>query len=139
MWFIYALLSALCAATVAILSKFHTKLFNIYTVTTVRAFLMAFTILLVTVGLQRFSYLSLTNLDFKDSLIIFLTGVVGGLGWLFYFMALDCGYASNVVAIDRLGIIFVLIFSFVFLGESFSIVKALGGLLMMVGAYLIIY
>ncbi|MCL4361477.1 EamA family transporter [Candidatus Dependentiae bacterium] len=139
MWLIYALLSALCAAAVAIMAKFSCKPVDIYMVTTIRAFIMAFTIMLVTLSLKRFGYFSLSALDLKDWLIIIATGIVGGLGWLFYFMALDCGNAAHVVAIDRLGIIFVLVLSFVFLGETLSLIKMLGGLIMIAGAYLIIY
>ena len=73
----------------------------------------------------------------REWILIILSGIAGAFSWLFYFVALKYGFASKVVAIDRLSIIFVVIFAVLFLGESFGWETAFGAVLMALGAILI--
>ncbi len=57
----------------------------------------------------------------KAMIFIFLSGIAGALSWLFYFLALKIGKASQVAAIDRLSLVFVFIFAALFLGENVSL------------------
>lgn len=59
------------------------------------------------------------------------------LSWLFYFLALKIGQASQVAPIDRLSLVFVIILAFLILGEKISFKIAIGTALMVVGAILV--
>lgn len=55
----------------------------------------------------------------------------------FWFYALKNGEAGPVSAIDRLSIVFIVIFATLFLGESFGWKTALGSVFVAMGAFLI--
>lgn len=139
MWFIYALLSAICAGGVAVVTKMCCKPGNIYVVTALRMLFMSLTIFGVTFLLKKYNSFTLSSLSSQDWISIITTGILGGLGALFYFMGINQGNVAGVVAIERLGIVFVIAFAYLFLGESVSLFKALGALLMVSGGYLIVY
>ena len=63
-----------------------------------------------------------------------LSGVATGLSWLCYFRALQLGPASRVAPVDKLSVIFVILFAAAFLGEKLSGAKVLGGSLIVAGA-----
>jgi transporter family protein len=68
---------------------------------------------------------------------LILTGVAGGLSWLWGFMALQSGgEASLVNAIDRLSLVFLLVLATIFLGEKLTWMKALGALVVSLGVFL---
>lgn len=136
MWFTYAILSAVTAALVAIFGKLGLSKVDSTLATTIRSLVMAAFLILVTLSLGKFQHFSLHNLNAKQWLFIVLAGVAGALSWLFYFAALKSGAATKVAAIDRLSIVFVLIFAILFLGESFKVKPAIGATLMAIGAIL---
>ncbi len=80
---------------------------------------------------------NLDEKDFKAILFIVLSGVAGALSWLFYFVALKGGTANQVVATDRLSIVFVVVFALIFLGEKIDWKSWIGAGLILVGAILI--
>ncbi len=86
---------------------------------------------------RKISVGAISQFSIKDWVFIVLSGVAGALSWLFYFYALKFGTAGRVVAIDRLSIIFVIIFAALFLGESLTWKTGLGAAIMAVGAILI--
>ena len=137
MWLIYAFLSAFTAALVAIFAKLGLKDIDSTLATTVRAIIMAGFLIIISFFLKKFQGFSIGTFSSRDWLLIALSGVAGALSWLFYFFALKYGFASKVVAIDRLSIIFVVIFAVLFLGESFGWKSAIGAVLMVAGAILI--
>jgi transporter family protein len=63
--------------------------------------------------------------------------VATGLSWLCYFHALQLGPASNVAPIDKLSVVFVLVFSATFLGEALTWNTIAGGALIAGGAVLL--
>jgi transporter family protein len=63
-----------------------------------------------------------------------LSGLATGLSWLCYFRALQLGEASRVAPLDKLSVVFVLIFAALFLGERLSWSSALGAGLIAAGA-----
>jgi len=137
MWLLYALLSAIFAAGVAIVSKLGLKGLDSTLATTIRSIIMALFLLVVSLSLQKFRDFNLHSLSNRDWLLIVCAGIFGALSWLFYFFALKNGPATPVVAIDRLSLVFVFIMALLFLGESFSL-KALVGVLLMVGGAILI-
>lgn len=137
MWLIYAFLSAIMAASVAIFAKLGLEDIDSTLATTVRAIIMAGFLVLVSFFLKKFDGFSLTTFTSKDWLLIFAAGIAGALSWLFYFFALKNGVATGVVAIDRLSIVFVVILAAIFLAEGFGWKAVIGALLMTAGAILI--
>ncbi len=136
MWLTYAIFSAVFAALVAIFGKLGLSKVDSTLATTIRSLVMALFLVLVTLSLKKFQGFTINELSGKQWLYIVLAGVAGALSWLFYFAALKSGQATKVAAIDRLSIVFVLIFAVLFLGESFKVKPAIGAALMALGAIL---
>ena len=137
MWFLYAFLSALFAALVAIFGKMGLQGVDSTLATTIRSIIMAVFLVITSILLNKFDGFSLGSLQGKDWILIALAGVAGALSWLAYFFALKLGVATKVVAIDRLSIVLVIILSTLFLGETFGWKTALGAVCMVGGAILI--
>lgn len=135
-WLIYASLSAATAALVAIFGKIGLKNVDPTLATTVRAGVMFACMVAASFALKKFGGLS--TLSGKPLLMILLAGLAGAASWLFYFMALKSGSASNVASVDRLSVVLVIIMAALFLGEKFTAQVALGAVLMTVGAVLVI-
>lgn len=133
-WSIYALLSAVFAALVAIFGKIGLKEVDSTLATTVRAVVMAIFLLIVTLSLGKFTGLSALNN--KALLFIVLSGIAGALSWLCYFFAIKSGLVTGVVAIDRTSVIFAFVLAALFLGEAFTWSKGVGALLIAGGAIL---
>ncbi|MEK7513137.1 MAG: EamA family transporter [Patescibacteria group bacterium] len=137
MWLVYALLSSVAAAAVAIFGKLGLKNLDSTMATTIRSIIMAVFLVIVSLLLKKFEGFSLGSLNTREWWLILAAGISGALSWLFYFFALKTGLATRVVAIDRLSIVFVIILAAVFLGESLGWKTVLGALLMVGGAILI--
>ena len=137
MWLVYALLSSVAAAAVAIFGKLGLKNLDSTMATTIRSIIMAVFLVIVSLLLKKFEGFSLGSLNTREGWLILAAGISGALSWLFYFFALKTGLATRVVAIDRLSIVFVIILAAVFLGESLGWKTVLGALLMVGGAILI--
>ena len=137
MWAIYALLSALGAALVAILAKLGLEEIDSTLTTTIRSIIMAIFLVLVSLLFHKFDGFTLGALSSRSWVLIALAGIAGAMSWLFYFLALKTGAATGVVAIDRLSIVLVIILAAVFLGEALTWKAALGAVLVVTGALLI--
>ena len=137
MWLLYALLSAIFAAGVAIVGKLGLKNLDSTLATTIRSIIMALFLLVVSFSLGKFRNFNFQVLSGRDWRLIICTGIFGALSWLFYFFALKHGSATPVVAIDRLSLVFVFVMALLFLGESFSLKALIGVLLMVAGAILL--
>ncbi len=132
-WIFYAFLSAITAALVAILGKLGLRSIDTTLATTIRSIVMAVFLVLASVALKKFDGFSFSSLGSRDWLLIISSGVVGALSWLFYFFALKSGGASQVSAIDRLSIVFVVVLAAVFLGESLTWKSLLGAFFIVIG------
>jgi transporter family protein len=131
-WVLYAVLSAVFAALVAILGKMGIASVDPTLATAVRAVIMAVFLVLAVLFLGKGSLLS--SVDGKAFQFIVLSGAAGALSWFFYFIALKNGPAHGVAALDRLSVVLVLILAALFLGEGITWKSALGALLMTLGA-----
>ena len=134
LWIIFAILSAVCAALVAIFGKIGIQNVDMTLATSVRAVIMAGFLVCVSLVLGKAGLLS--TIESKPLLFIALSGIAGALSWLFYFFALKNGPASSVAALDRLSVVFVLVFALLFLGEHFSWKSGIGAFLITIGAIL---
>jgi len=137
MWLLYAFLSSIFAAAVAIFGKLGLKTVDSTLATSIRAIIMAVFLFLVALTMRKFDGFNFQSLNGKDWILITLSGVAGALSWLFYFFALKYGIAGKVVAIDRLSIIFVILLAALFLGEGLTWRSVVGAALIAGGAYLI--
>jgi bacterial/archaeal transporter family protein len=100
MWPLYALLSAVAAAFVAIFAKLGLKDIDPTLATTLRSLVMALFLVIVTLASGKFNDFALSNYNDRQWGSIVLAGVAGAISWLFYFLALRDGNASAVAAND---------------------------------------
>lgn len=133
-WVVLALIGAGFAALVAIFGKVGLQGVDTTVATTLRAVIMAVFLILVSLGLGKINFSDLPQ--GKALLFIALSGIAGALSWLAMFSALKIGPVPGVSAIDRTSVVFVLIFSILFLGTQFTWKAAAGAVLIVVGAIL---
>lgn len=136
-WLLFSILSALTAALVAIFGKLGLKNIDSTLATTIRSMVMAIFLIVASISLKKFEGFSFNSIVLKDWILIILAGIAGALSWLFYFFALKNGDATKVVAIDRMSLVFVAIFAFMFLGEGLSWQQIIGVALMVGGAIMV--
>ncbi|MEM2941585.1 MAG: EamA family transporter [Thermoproteota archaeon] len=136
MWLILAFLSAIFAALVTIFGKMGLKTVDSTVATGVRAIIMAVTMVGIILLLGKSS--EITQLTSRDMLFIILSGVSGALSWVFYFAALKLADASKVATIDRSSILFIIILSYLILGEELSLKTVTAGVLVFLGALILI-
>ena len=134
-WLIYAILSAITAALVAIFGKMGLQGVDSITASGIRSGIMFVVIVFLMLFTGKMQIAA--TLDSKSLFYIFLGGLAGAASWIFYFLALQYGKASQVVPIDRLGVVFVVIFAALFLAEKITLPVALGVALMTAGAIII--
>jgi len=133
-WRVFAIGSAFFAALTAIFGKIGVAEIN----SDLATFLRTIVILLVTALLicARQEWQRPDSLSTKGVLFLVLSGVATGLSWLCYYRALQTGPASRVAPIDKLSVIFVVLFAVSFLGERLTWKVGLGGILVTAGAVL---
>lgn len=136
MYLLLALLSAVFAALVAVFGKLGLAQIDSTLATTVRAIIMAGSLVLLSVATGRFS--GVGAFTGRAWLLVALSGLAGAASWLAYFAALRLGPATTVAALDRLSVVFVIALSALFLGEALTWRAALGGLLMTAGALIMV-
>lgn len=136
-WLIYALLSAITAAGVAILGKIGLQSLDANTATAIRSVVMAIFLVGVVVVQGKLHLVQTIVQDKKAIFIIALSGVAGALSWLFYFMAIKVGKVSQVAPIDKLSVVFAVVFAAILFGEKISLWGGVGVALIAVGAILV--
>jgi transporter family protein len=136
-WLIYALLSALMAALVAIFGKIGLQNLDANTATAIRAVVMALFLIGVVVQQGKLNLVSEVFADRKALLFIVLSGVAGALSWLFYFMAIKTGDVSKVAPIDKLSVVFAVILAVILFGEKISFL-AMGGVALIAAGSLLV-
>jgi bacterial/archaeal transporter family protein len=133
-WRAYALGSAFFAALTAIFGKVGVSEMNSDVATFVRTLVILLLTALVIWARQEWQ--APNHLSSKGLLFLILSGAATGLSWLCYYRALQTGPASRVAPIDKLSVIFVVLFAVSFLGERFTWKVGLGGVLITLGAVL---
>lgn len=136
-WLIYALLSAVTAALVAILGKVGLQHLDANTATAVRSVVMSIFLVGVVFVQGKLNLISTVMNDKKALLIISLSGVAGALSWLFYFMAIKVGNVSQVAPIDKLSVVFAVVLAVILFGEKVSFLGGVGVALIAFGAILV--
>ncbi len=136
-WLIYALLSAISAAMVAVFGKIGLQHLDANTATAIRAVIMALFLFGVVVVQGKLNLISEIIENRKALFFIALSGIAGALSWLFYFMAIKNGQVSQVAPIDKLSVVFAVIFAVILFGEKISLIAAGGVALITVGALMV--
>lgn len=136
-WLIYALLSAISAALVAILGKIGLQHLDANTATAIRSIVMAIFLVGVVIFQGKLNLINTFFNDKKALLIIALSGIAGALSWLFYFMAIKEGKVSQVAPIDKLSVVFAVVFAAVLFGEKISFLSGVGVIMIAAGAILV--
>ncbi len=133
-WRLFAIGSAFFAALTAIFGKVGVSEIN----SNLATFLRTLVILLVSALLisARHEWQRPDSLSAKGVLFLVLSGIATGLSWLCYYRALQIGPASRVAPIDKLSVIFVVLFAASFLGERLTWKVGAGGALITLGAVL---
>lgn len=136
-WWMYALLSALCAALIPVLGKLGLRTLPTDVATVLRSFGMSAVLVVFAAATGAWPSLgALREGGTRAVLLVALTGLAGALSWIFYFKALSVGEASRVAPLDKLSVPLAVIFAAVLLGERPSAINWLGVVLVAVGALL---
>lgn len=125
-WMIFALLSAVFASLTSILGKIGIEGIESTLGTAIRT-AVVLVMAWLTVWLTG-SIKGIRKVSRKRGCFLFFSGITTGASWLCYYKALQEGYASVVVPIDKLSILVTVFFSVVILKEKLSI-KAAAGLI----------
>ena len=131
-WLVWSLLSALFAATTALLAKLGVAGVDSNLATAVRTTVVVVFAWAIALGFGAHN--GLAHIDRRSWLFLGASGLATGLSWLCYFRALSLGQASKVAPVDKLSVVFVILLAAPILGESITAWKALGGLLIAAGA-----
>lgn len=137
MWILFACLSAVFAALMAILAKVGVKNTDSNVATAVRTIVvLAFSWLMVFItGAQA----GLRDIDGKSLIFLALSGLATGLSWLCYFRALQLGDVNKVTPIDKSSSILTVLFAMLLFNETDVLwAKLVGVALIAVGTYLMI-
>ena len=136
-WQFWAFLSAVFAALTAIFAKIGVEHVNSDFATLIRT-----VVILLCLGAFLFAtdqFQSPGSISGRTYLFLILSGLATGASWVCYFRALKIGDAAQVAPIDKLSVVLVAIFAFVFLGERPSAQGWFGVALITAGAVLIAY
>ena len=137
MWWIYALLSAVFAALVAIFAKIGIKGVDSDLATAIRTVIIL--ILAWAIVLYKGSSHSIGTLTKTNWIFLILSGCATGLSWIFYFKALQVGKVSQVAPVDKLSVAIAIVLAVVFLGEPLTVKSAIGALLIITGTLVLIF
>lgn len=134
-WQMWAVLSAVFAALTAIFAKIGVENIHPDLATFIRTVivLVSFAVLLFATGQFR----APGDVSARTWTFLVLSGLATGASWLCYFRALKLGPATLVAPIDKLSVVLVALFAFVFLGERPSATGWLGIALIAAGAVLL--
>ena len=135
MWIAFAFLSALFAGVTSILAKCGIRKTDSTVATAIRtAVVLVFSwAMVIIVGSQT----TITTVDWKTIIFLFLSGLATGASWLCYFKALQLGDINKVVPIDKSSTVLTFILAAIFFSE-FTWLGAVGITLVAAGTFLMI-
>jgi len=136
-WFFWAIGSAIFAALTAIFAKVGLEGVDSDLATLLRTII----ILVLLSGWVYFTgrWSNPLALSGKTLIFLVLSGVATGASWVCYFRALKTGEASKVAPVDKLSLLLVAVFAFVFLHERPSGREWTGILLVGAGVLLLAF
>jgi len=131
-WLAWAVLSALFAAATALLAKVGVANVDPNLATAIRTTVILLFAWAIAIGFGAHG--GLAHVGRRSWLFLVLSGLATGLSWICYFRALSLGEASKVAPIDKLSVVFVVLLAWPLLGETITLAKAGGVLLIAAGA-----
>ena len=134
-WFYWALLSAVFASLTAIFAKVGLEGIDSDYATLIRTLVII--ILLILIVFFSNKWVNPLKINAKSLWFLVLSGMATGASWLCYFRALKMGEASKVAPVDKLSLVMVAVFAFVFLGERPSVREWTGIMLVAVGVLIL--
>jgi len=114
-WFHWALLSAVFAALTAIFAKIGLEGVDSDLATLIRTFVIILALAAFVGATGKWS--NPFDLNRKTWTFLVLSGLATGASWVCYFRALKIGQASKVAPVDKLSLVLVAVFAFLFLHE----------------------
>lgn len=149
LWIVYALLGALFAGVVQVMSKPAGDRIGPNPINFIRAVVMFLffagvlvymrlsTHKLITPKLDEHGH-NVSGISLRTALLLAIGGgVASSLSWLFGYQALRLSAVANSYSLDKLSLVFGVILAIVFLGERPSVPNYIGIVLMTGGAYLV--
>jgi len=130
-WALYAVLSAVFGALVAIFGKIGVRDVDSNLAVALRTIVIvcfAWGIVLVQGNARE-----VFRISRHSYLFLFLSAIATGCSWLCYYKALKLGPASRVAPIDKLSVALAVALAFVFLGEKPTVGNVLGAVLITAG------
>ena len=137
MWAICALCSAFFAALTSILAKIGIEGVNSNLATAVRTVVVVIMAWLVV--FMTGSGGQIGDISRKSWLFLVLSGLATGASWLFYFRALQIGEASKVIPADKFSVVLGIVMAFIFLHEAVTTKALVGGALITLGTFVLIF
>jgi bacterial/archaeal transporter family protein len=134
-WLGWSILSALFAAATALLAKLGVAHVDSNLATAIRTSVVL--IFAWAIALSLGSHSGLAHVDRRSWLFLIASGLATGLSWICYFHALSLGEASKVAPIDKLSVVFVVLLAWPLLGETITLGKAAGAVLIAAGAIIL--
>lgn len=135
-WLLYAFLSAIFASLTSILGKIGIENIESNLGTAIRSIVVL--IMAWIIVFMKRKTISFTSIRSKNWIYLILSGCTTGLSWLCYYRALQDGYASIVVPIDKLSILVSIFFAYFLLKEKISIKAFIGLSLIVMGTFLLL-
>jgi transporter family protein len=129
-WFAWALSAAVFAALTAIFAKLGLRDVDSDLATLIRTCVLIVPLALFVWYAGKWS--DPLQLSGRTWLFLVLSALATGASWVCYFRALQLGDATQVAPVDKLSLLLVVVFAFVFLGERPSAREWLG--IAMIGA-----
>lgn len=134
-WQAWALGSALFAALTAIFGKIGVAQINSDYATLLRTVVIL--LVLAAIVFATGQAQPLNQVPGRTYLFLTLSALATGGSWLCYYRALKLGEASQVAPIDKLSVLFVVVFGALFLGERLELRNYVGVALIAAGAVLV--
>lgn len=135
MWIVFALAAAITSAVVVTLSKAGIREVNSSLVFAIQA-IMILAVSWSVVAWQG-NLAEVTKIDTKVWIFLVLAGIITCVSSLLSFHALSLEDASRVSPLERLSLVFAIIFAVIFLKEKVSWQVIVGAVLMAIGAIFI--
>ena len=136
-WEIYALASAFFAGLTAYLGKIGVMNINSNLATFIRTVVVLVMTACILSLRQQWQWPQ--GAAMKAWIFLILSGIATGLSWICYWRAMSMGPVSKVASIDKLSLVFAILLGILFLGEKLTWGLAVGAVLMIAGAVIIVF
>lgn len=136
MWLLYAVGSALFAGLTSILAKCGIRKTDSTVATAIRTIIVLIFawVMVFVVGSQG----TIAGIPARSLAFLGLSGLATGVSWLCYFYALQRGPIDKVVPIDKSSTVMTILLAALLLGESVTLTRGIGVVLIAVGTFLMI-